>query len=648
MAERISKKSLAGRQDILFGNGQVSQVRAGGLYPIDKVSMVWACTSHAELLSLDTSQFTQATVDYQGSITLWGWTGSHWYCQEADLTLVGSFDAGFTYTATNQVGCTATDIYSWSGVLPKTVAPGFNPVGAVSFKLLSSASLRSTLADQDSSVLIAGKNAKVVAKSAYETPVESFEGVYPGLSVVSTSGLQEALKHGQLDIKHLKLGDSYYLSSNLTLGDPATEDYRDPNNQGCGIFGLSGVNRRRSVIKAAPGTTGTFLKRHNLASITLEKFGVDGSGLVDVGLDIRWEGGAPSAAPSVESVFRDIYIDGCKVCGLVADGMYDSTFDSILSIGSPIAISMVGGGGQMSLTNSVTAGIVNVGVQNMRIVDCALLGGLAVHGAADNYVEIVGTQVFPAQASVLIPSYTQGLALSCMDAAGYGAKIKASSSYFFGSGSCIGGVFSYAGGIFECCVFDWSPSSPFFSSVSGGADGRKPHFKFVNCDFRQANSPYGTNPSNYTWEMVNCTVAGVLVLHAGNSIEGTWTPILLGNSSAGSNTYNVQTGMWFKEGNVCHAFFDVGVSTVSGMTGTLLLGGLPFLPRGTAPAGPISVNFFSGVTLPAGYTQLSGATTPGQLTVPFFASGSGLVLTPLDVSAAPAGARISGVVIYAV
>lgn len=127
MAERIIKKSLAGRQDILFGNGQVSQVRAGGLYPINKVSMVWACISHAELLSLDTSQFTQATVSHQGAVTHWGWTGSHWYCQETDLTLIGNFEAGFIYTAVNQVGCTTSGIYSWSGSLPHTVAPGTDP-----------------------------------------------------------------------------------------------------------------------------------------------------------------------------------------------------------------------------------------------------------------------------------------------------------------------------------------------------------------------------------------------------------------------------------------------------------------------------------------------------------------------------------------
>lgn len=126
-ANRVISKSLAGRQDILFGNGQVTQTRAGGSYPINKVSMVWACAAHAELLTLDTTQFTQATVSYQGAVTHWGWTGSHWHCQETGLTLLGSFEDGFTCTSANQVGCTATEIYSWGGSLPHVVAPGTDP-----------------------------------------------------------------------------------------------------------------------------------------------------------------------------------------------------------------------------------------------------------------------------------------------------------------------------------------------------------------------------------------------------------------------------------------------------------------------------------------------------------------------------------------
>lgn len=126
-ANRVISKSSAGRQDILFGNGQVTQTRAGGSYPINKVSMVWACAAHAELLTLDTTQFTQATVNYQGAITHWGWTGSYWYCQETDLTLVGSFTDGFTYASASQVGCTATEIYSCGGAVPQVVAPGTDP-----------------------------------------------------------------------------------------------------------------------------------------------------------------------------------------------------------------------------------------------------------------------------------------------------------------------------------------------------------------------------------------------------------------------------------------------------------------------------------------------------------------------------------------
>ena len=183
MAERIIKKSLAGRQDILFGNGQVSQVRAGGLYPINKVSMVWACTTHAELLTLDTSQFTQATVNYQGAVTHWGWTGSHWYCQETDLTLVGSFEAGFTYTAANQVGCTASDIYSWSGSLPHITLPRTNPAIESEYAPRTNAVLRRELASDAGAALIGGL--------PFVSPLHL--GATPGASVDATASIKSAI-----------------------------------------------------------------------------------------------------------------------------------------------------------------------------------------------------------------------------------------------------------------------------------------------------------------------------------------------------------------------------------------------------------------------------------------------------------------------
>lgn len=62
MVDRVITKNLAGVEDLLFGKGTVNQTRSGDVYPIEKISMVWACDTVEELAELDTEKFTQALV----------------------------------------------------------------------------------------------------------------------------------------------------------------------------------------------------------------------------------------------------------------------------------------------------------------------------------------------------------------------------------------------------------------------------------------------------------------------------------------------------------------------------------------------------------------------------------------------------------
>lgn len=113
MVARIVTKHLAGVEDLLLGSGSVEQERAGDLYPITKLSTVWAANSVAELADLDTQKFTKAIV---GS-ALYYWTGTEWKTNysaeleslrrsyaEAGYNVVGTFQAGFTYINANDVG----------------------------------------------------------------------------------------------------------------------------------------------------------------------------------------------------------------------------------------------------------------------------------------------------------------------------------------------------------------------------------------------------------------------------------------------------------------------------------------------------------------------------------------------------------------
>jgi len=75
--------------------------------------------------------------------------------------------------------------------------------------------------------------------------------------------------------------------------------------------------------------------------------------------------------------------------------------------------------------------------------------------------------------------------------------------------------------------------------------------------------------------------------------EGTWTPAYLGSVSNPTITYDIQVGLYVKIGRLCHAVLRIRTDSVSGGSGNLRIGGLPFLAF-SAPtssmSGGITVN----------------------------------------------------------
>lgn len=73
--------------------------------------------------------------------------------------------------------------------------------------------------------------------------------------------------------------------------------------------------------------------------------------------------------------------------------------------------------------------------------------------------------------------------------------------------------------------------------------------------------------------------------------EGTWTPTLIGLSTAGVGTYSRQLGWYTKVGNVCHLTFSI-IWTAHTGTGTMAISALPFngafFALGVSQAGTVS------------------------------------------------------------
>lgn len=110
---------------------------------------------------------------------------------------------------------------------------------------------------------------------------------------------------------------------------------------------------------------------------------------------------------------------------------------------------------------------------------------------------------------------------------------------------------------------------------------------------------------------------------AAPSVAQAWTPTIIGSSAGSATVYNNRYGKFWFDGSKVHLEFNVGSTTFSGMSGSLLIGGLPFaatdLPnmRGTC-----AISEFAGITLDTGYTFLSAVVPASAKFIQFLENAS--------------------------
>jgi hypothetical protein len=86
--------------------------------------------------------------------------------------------------------------------------------------------------------------------------------------------------------------------------------------------------------------------------------------------------------------------------------------------------------------------------------------------------------------------------------------------------------------------------------------------------------------------------------------EGTFTPTMTGNSSAGTTTYSSQTGFYTRIGNIV---YYLGITTGSAATGTgaIKYAGFPFTIKNQVANNYGQVQFFSARTWPSSRTMIN-------------------------------------------
>jgi hypothetical protein len=105
--------------------------------------------------------------------------------------------------------------------------------------------------------------------------------------------------------------------------------------------------------------------------------------------------------------------------------------------------------------------------------------------------------------------------------------------------------------------------------------------------------------------------------------EGTFTPTIIGISTAGAGTYTTQTGRYTKVGS--SVFYAITVTwTAHTGTGTMRIAGLPFTASSVSGVAPASAIYVSNMTLPASTTaQANVVTNTAQINIVSVPVGGG-------------------------
>jgi hypothetical protein len=114
--------------------------------------------------------------------------------------------------------------------------------------------------------------------------------------------------------------------------------------------------------------------------------------------------------------------------------------------------------------------------------------------------------------------------------------------------------------------------------------------------------------------------------------EGTFTPTLIGASTAGTTTYSAQQGNYTRIGNMVHCVFCVNITAATG-TGLLQFGAFPFTIKNTSNGQPIGSVEIAGAsyTFPAGVTSIALEGTVNSTNVLVSGSGTSLAATYLTI-----------------
>jgi hypothetical protein len=122
---------------------------------------------------------------------------------------------------------------------------------------------------------------------------------------------------------------------------------------------------------------------------------------------------------------------------------------------------------------------------------------------------------------------------------------------------------------------------------------------------------------------------GVDELSANLAINGTFIPTIKGLTTAGTFTTIFLTGEYAKAGKLVFVAIMVRTTAIVGAAGILAISNLPYTPFASLGTS-FTVQRYTGITLSAGRTQISGALNGNDII--FYSNGSGASSTAINIT----------------
>lgn len=293
-----------------------------------------------------------------------------------------------------------------------------------------------------------------------------------------TTACQAAIDAAKALAKILFVPTGSYLTGPLKLNGSDWDG--STTNQQPSIKGIKGEARgyfvSRFVAKAGAYTAGqAVLTLRNAASVSVQGLHVDGANIADVGCDFAWLG----AGPSLENVFRDLFVENCNSTGLNLDNAGDTIISGIWYRGgsAPVGLSMQLPGGGIWADNVILGtGKLLLSCQNAGLQNCGFFQGVELTSPSYHNIHFDACHIYP--------NPVTGNAV-CANTAGFSTRVATFTGCFFTPAAANQPAFAgrwHQGAIFNGCQIN---ATTFFDDnfEPGGGSAFPPVFQFNHCSF---------------------------------------------------------------------------------------------------------------------------------------------------------------------